>query len=319
MGNNQNNGKAGAMTPATKEGGVPSFIEYKNRLTSSVLNKISDLRKGGITVPPGYNAENELYMAFLVLTDMKDPRSKAPILTVATPQSVANAMLGMCIQGLSLWKKQCAFILYGNEVQCQRQYQGNVALAKRYGAGDPQAQVIYEGDDFEYEINPATGKIHIIKHEQHLANINKDKIVGAWCIIPYAEHPEWEPKVEVMTMAEIRQSWMQGATKGGSPAHMNFTQEMAKKTVINRACKLFFSTSDDIGIYDQAPEFQENRDTQAPNSQDPVFADIAELKAPKADEVNTQLDEQNAEVQAPPVQGTAQANDPSFDDSFFQA
>ena len=44
---------------------------------------------------------------------------------------------------------------------------------------------------------------------------------------------------------EIRKAWAQGAAKGGSPAHKNFPQEMAKKTVINRACKIFVNTSTD--------------------------------------------------------------------------
>ena len=36
--------------------------------------------------------------------------------------------------------------------------------------------------------------------------------------------------------------------KGNSGAHKNFTQEMSKKTVTNRACKHFYSTSDDSDI-----------------------------------------------------------------------
>ena len=57
-----------------------------------------------------------------------------------------------------------------------------------------------------------------------------------------------------MTMAEIRQAWMQGATKGNSPAHKNFPAEMSKKTVISRACKLFISSSDDSSLFDDEPE-----------------------------------------------------------------
>ena len=154
------------------------------------------------------------------------------MLSQVTPQSVANSLLTMCIKGLSMEKGQCTFIQYGNEVQLQQEYHGTIALAKRYGAGDPQAQVSYAGDEFEYEINPKTGKKVITKHVQKLENIDNDKIVGAWCLVPYADHPDWEPKVEIMTMKEIRQSWLQGPTKGQSPAHRNFPQEMAKKTVL---------------------------------------------------------------------------------------
>jgi recombination protein RecT len=43
---------------------------------------------------------------------------------------------------------------------------------------------------------------------------------------------------------------MQGATKGGSPAHKNFPDQMAIKTVISRACKTFISSSDDSALFD---------------------------------------------------------------------
>jgi len=286
MSTNQNGQRAASNVPAKKQESTEvAFINYKNKITESVLNRIAALQKGGITVPKGFSADNQIYLAFLKLTGMTDPSSKKPVLSLVTPQSVANAMLTMCLKGLSMEKGQCTFIRYGNELQFQQEYHGTVALAKRYGAGDPQAQVIYEGDDFEYEINPKTGKKVVKKHIQKLQNINNDKIVGAWCLVPYAEHPDWEPKVEVMTMDEIRRSWMQGATKGQSPAHRNFPQEMAKKTVIGRACKLFVSTSDDAGVYgtDDSPEWQESQEAPAEaNAKEAVFAELPQAPEPAA-------------------------------------
>ena len=299
---------------------MTSFIEYKNRLTQSVLNKIGELRKGGITVPVGYSADNQIYLAFLKLTSMT-AKNGQPMLSQVTPQSVANSLLTMCIKGLSMEKGQCTFIQYGNEVQLQQEYHGTIALAKRYGADDPQAQVIYEGDEFEFEINPKTGKKVVTKHVQKLENIDNEKIIGAWCLVPYADHPEKEPKVEVMTMKEIRQSWLQGPTKGQSPAHRNFPQEMAKKTVIGRACKLFISTSDDAGVYEsnQAPEWQENRvegDAERANATDAVFTEIP-TQAPTPEEVQAaagepleDVDQQTGEVKEAPAQEAPAAEEP---------
>lgn len=273
------------------------FITYKNKITGSVLKRIADLQKGGITVPKGFSADNQIYLAFLKLSSMEDQKTHQPILQTVTPQSVANALLTMCLKGLSMEKGQCTFIRYGRDLQFQQEYHGTVALAKRYGAGDPQAQVIYEGDEFDYEINPATGKKRVIKHVQRLENIKNDKIVGAWCLVPYADHPEWEPKVEVMTIEEIRRSWAQGATRGESPAHRNFPQEMAKKTVIGRACKLFVSTSDDAGVYGdpETPEWQEG--TETPNSRDAVFEELP-AAAPESVPEN---DPETAETPADPA------------------
>ena len=298
MQNTQNGQRAASNVPAQKGNTQEvAFINYKNKITDSVLNRIAALQKGGITVPKGFSADNQIYLAFLKLTSMNDPASKKPVLSMVTPQSVANAMLTMCLKGLSMEKGQCTFIRYGNELQFQQEYHGTVALAKRYGAGDPQAQVIYEGDEFEYEINPRTGKKVITKHVQKLQNISNDKIVGAWCLVPYAEHPDWDPKVEVMTMDEIRRSWMQGATKGQSPAHRNFPQEMAKKTVIGRACKLFVSTSDDAGVYgEESPEWQETEpNTQVANATEAVFVELP--KAPEPEEVKAE--EPAADIKVP--------------------
>ncbi|MPN64903.1 hypothetical protein SDC9_212681 [bioreactor metagenome] len=58
--------------------------------------------------------------------------------------------------------------------------------------------------------------------------------------------------VEVMNIGQIKKSWNQGAAKGNSGAHQNFADEMAKKTVINRACKMFVNTSDDSELLVEA-------------------------------------------------------------------
>ena len=309
MTNNTPNGlrAAGNNTPATTG---EDFISYKNRITTSVLNKIAALQKGGITVPKGFSADNQIYLAFLKLSSMEDPKTHQPILQTVTPQSVANALLTMCLKGLSMEKGQCTFIRYGRELQFQQMYHGTVALAKRYGADDPQAQVIYEGDEFEYEINPQTGKKRVIRHVQRLENIKGDKIVGAWCLIPYAGHPEKDPKVEVMTMDEIRRSWMQGATRGERRAHRNFPQEMAKKTVIGRACKLFVSTSDDSGVYgdpEEVPEWQEGAEA-LPNAREAVFE---ELPSAAPESVPAEPGTQAAEPAPEPDPDPAPAPDPA--------
>ena len=320
MTNNTQNGlrAAGNNTPATAG---EDFISYKNRITTSVLNKIAALQKGGITVPKGFSADNQIYLAFLKLSSMEDPKNHQPILQTVTPQSVANALLTMCLKGLSMEKGQCTFIRYGRELQFQQMYHGTVALAKRYGADDPQAQVIYEGDEFEYEINPATGKKRVIKHVQRLENIKSDKIVGAWCLVPYAGHPELDPKVEVMTIDEIRRSWMQGATRGESPAHRNFPQEMAKKTVIGRACKLFVSTSDDAGVYGypETPEWQEGAET--PNSREAVFEELPAAAPEPAPERETETGGDQAEPAPEPEPAPAPAvpDEKPLNADFFNA
>lgn len=211
-------------------------------ITDSVVSRINELQEiGALTLPKTYAVGNELKMAWFALQEVKDRNSK-PALEVCTKESVANALLKMSIQGLSVWKKQCDFIVYGNKLSCEREYHGTIALALRTGIviGVPEAEVIYEGDIFKYRI--VNGKKEVVEHSQELENIDINKIKGAYAIVPLKDG---DFHTEIMTIQQIKQAWMQGAMKGQSGAHKNFTDQMAKKTVISRALKLYISSSDD--------------------------------------------------------------------------
>ena len=87
----------------------------------------------------------------------------------------------------------------------------------------------------------------IVKHSQKLENIDNSKIKGAYALVTLADGTT---QVTIMSMQQIRAAWGQGVTKGNSPAHKNFAEEMAKKTVIGRACKAIINSSDDAWLYD---------------------------------------------------------------------
>jgi recombination protein RecT len=146
-------------------------------------------------------------------------------------------------------KNQGYFIVYGNKLEFQRSYFGTVALAKRVGGikQEPIANVIYEGDEFVYTIDPNTARIQIIKHEQKIENIDNTKIKAVYAL---TVDLEGTTQVTIMSMQQIRAAWQQGPTKGNSPAHKNFPEEMAKKTVIGRTCKMIINSSDDAWLYD---------------------------------------------------------------------
>jgi len=218
-----------------------------------VLARVNHFKAfGELRIPKDYNPENALKSAWLILQDIKTKDDK-PVLDVCDKNSIAQSLFDMVIQGLSPMKKQCAFIAYGKKLTLVREYHGTIALAKRFGnVKEPIAEIIYEGDSFEYEVNPLTGKKKIVKHEQKFENIDPNKIKGAYCVLTFDD--DREPYVEVMNIFQIKTAWNQGAMKGNSPAHKNFPDEMAKKTVIGRACKLYISSSDDGGIYEDIPD-----------------------------------------------------------------
>jgi recombination protein RecT len=221
--------------------------QKKTEITDKVLKKLELMQGAGeIRLPENYSAENALKSAQLYLSEQLTKDNK-PVLEACTTVSIANALLKMVVQGLSVVKNQCYFIAYGNKLNFQRSYFGSVALAKRVSnVTDVVPVVIYDGDEFELGIDIDTGYRKVLKHVPAFQNIDNAKIKGAYAIVHKSDGTK---QVEVMTIAEIEQAWQQGTTKGASPAHKNFRQEMAKKTVINRACKEPINTSDDAHLY----------------------------------------------------------------------
>jgi recombination protein RecT len=213
-----------------------------------VAEKVKQFQESGeLHFPANYSPENAMKSAWLTLQNTLD-RNKKPALEVCTKDSIANSLLDMVVQGLNPTKKQGYFIVYGNQLTFQRSYFGTMAVTKRVtGAKSIDAAVIYEGDEVDYEM--VNGRITNLKHKQKFGNINKEKIMGAYATIVIDKEEVYH---ELMTIDELRQAWSkaqfwakgQAKEKEGS-THDEFKQEMAKKTVINRACKKFLNSSDD--------------------------------------------------------------------------
>lgn len=215
-------------------------------ITDNVLGRIKELEAvGSIVLPKNYNPGNALKSALLILSETVD-KDRKPVLQSCSKVSICNALLDMCLQGLSPVKKQCYFIAYGGKLQLSKSYLGNIAATKRLkGVKDVKAHAIYEGDEFEEGYDYKTGIITVTKFIPKFENVDLSKIKGAFAVVIGEDGPI---HTEVMNISQIKAAWNQGASKGNSGAHKNFTDEMAKKTVINRACKNFVCTSDDSDI-----------------------------------------------------------------------
>lgn len=248
----------------------------KKDVVDVVDKRIDEYIKGGkLHIPEGYSPDNAMKSAWLTLQNTID-RDKKPVLATCTRNSIANALLDMVVQGLTPAKNQCYFIAYGSQLACQRSYFGTMAVAKRVSPDIDEiiAQVVYEGDTLKYKI--IRGKKVITDHEQALGNVDNSKIVAAYCMIL---DKDGEIKVcEIMTWEEILQSWKQsqvkpvmedGKLKAGT-THEKYPGEMAKRTVINRACKGIINSSGDDCLLES---FNRGNDIQADQE---VAEEIAE-------------------------------------------
>ena len=229
-----------------KEANKLPVVKEEANITDNVLNKIQKFQSNGqIYFPNNYSPENALKSAWLKLQDVKDKNGKLA-LEVCTRESVANALLNMVIQGLNPMKNQCYFIPYGNQLTLMRSYFGSITVAKQFGEiEDITAEVIYEGDKLETEIK--RGKTIIKTHTRSFENINKAKIVGAYATILYKDDTE---ESVVMTLEQIKTSWKKSKLNpdGKDSTHSLFTEDMCKRTVINKICKYYINTKDDSNL-----------------------------------------------------------------------
>lgn len=221
----------------------------KTEITDSVLQKVNSLQSvGELKIPNDYSPENALKSAYLILSEQKD-RDNKPVLESCSKESIANTLFDMVIQGLSPMKKQCYFIPYAGKLTLSKSYAGTMAIAKRVAKIESiTANVIYKKDEFVYQTDPVSGYKKLVSHQQRLENIDINEIVGAYAVIKFMDQTSF---IEPMTMKQIQTSWMQGPTKGTSPAHKNFPDEMCKKTAINRACKMIINSSSDSDMYNE--------------------------------------------------------------------
>ena len=237
-------------TQIAKEKETQSKELIAKDFTEGMVIEIKQKEKFGLTFPENYNYTNELMSAMLILQDTVD-MNKKPVLQSCSKASIENALINMVTDGLSMRKKQCYPVAYAGKLSCQPSVYGATCVARRYGLLDIEAEVIYEGDTFNYTI--VNGKKTITEHIQEIGNIDNDKIKGAYAI---AFLKDGTSKVEIMTIGQIKTAWKQGFgyKENGNGVHQKFTDQMAKKTVKNRLLKAINNTYSGFGRDDDYEE-----------------------------------------------------------------
>ncbi|MGL9772273.1 recombinase RecT [Enterococcus sp. DIV0996a] len=261
-------------------------------LDEQVIGNLERLREQGLEMPPGYSPQNALKSAFFELTN----NTGGNLLQMAATNqemktSISNALLDMVIQGLSPAKKQCYFIKYGNKVQLMRSYFGTMAVLDRVtGGADITPVVVRQGDDFQVGMNGPN--MVVTKHETKFENLDNE-IVAAYVVIKLANGKEI---MTVMTKKQIDQSWAKSKMKGSGP-QKEFPEEMAKRTVINRAAKSLINTSNDNDLLVQAAkdtlenEFDDERKDVTPQPKQVVALEEKLFSNKKAEPIQKEAEE----------------------------
>lgn len=312
------------MTQTSQQGGqqantqltsqnATALKRMQEETTQQIMERVTGWQETGeVVLPKGYHVGNAIKLAWLYLQTVENLQHQKAI-DYCTKDSICNALLNMVING-EYPQKHCYFIMYGNRLEWQERYLGKLMRAKRdTEIGKVNAQVIYEGDEFVYTIDE-NGEKQLVKHVPNLANIDNTKILAAYAVVI---NKDGTRHIEVMTGTQIQKAWEQGAMKGKSGAHTNFTDQMCMKTVIQRACKIALDSTADPGDDDDPNHYDEaTAEREAAQGRQAIDAEAVEVKdeqvaapAPKGLEANASyIDMSNTQQPAAEPAPAANAN-----------
>lgn len=188
---------------------------------------------------PDFDVNNSKKLALQFANKLVDVKTKTnqPAYRVCTPDSIKQTFFEVLDKNIDLSKSQGALIAYGDKLQLQLEYFGNVKTAKEAipNLVDIRGTVIYKGDEIEVSVNNGLYKIE--KHKTNFFNMKDENIIGAYSIAIYRDESgkEYQGEVELMNAQELKNSWLQ--SKNGTSVHSKFGHEMARKTVESRNAK----------------------------------------------------------------------------------
>ena len=181
-------------------------------------------------------------------------------------------------------------------------YFGRVKEARRiYPQWNPRATVIREGDEFIFEIDPATGEKRLVKHVQKFENLD-NPFVGVYLYAPTLDGSHNE--LHIMTKAQVMKAWAKSANKSLT-THREFEERMVQKTIINSVCNMlvnshpenssFADNSDDPNAPETEPEYAEAEEIvevqELPDAPQYVDTETGEIKNEPAPEAHVHAQE----------------------------
>lgn len=169
-------------------------------------------------------------------------------------RSLVRTLLKGAFLGLDFFNKECYAIPYGNKVQFQTDYKGEVKLCKKYSINpikDIYAKIVREGDFFEEEIREGQQYINFKP-----LPFNNGKIIGAFAVCLFKDG---SMIYDTMSTEEIENTRKNYSKMPNGQAWSKSTGEMYKKTVLRRLCKLIeldFETLEQKKIFEEASDME---------------------------------------------------------------
>ena len=230
-------------------------------LSSQTTQWITDnLKKPemAIAVPKGYNIGNEVSSLIFAISQVKDKDGRSA-LEICSPAQVMNEVKDCIVQGLSVSKKHVYPIIYGGQLSLQRSYYGTLAaLSYMFPYLQVYANVLYEGDEYDLITDDLMGFTYVTNVRSKIENHDKP-IIAAYGNIIDTRTKERVYGL-VMSWNEIQKNWAKSKTPPEkNSVQKDFPQEMAKRTLINRMCKMFVNSgantnTEQVGAFNRLTE-----------------------------------------------------------------
>ena len=176
-------------------------------------------------LPEGFNKARFVQNCISFLND------NGAIFKKYSPQVIMAGLLKGAYLNLDAMSQEYYLIPYGDRLNFQTSYKGQIKLVKRYSTRkirDIYAKVIREGDEFSESIVNGVQTFSFIPKP-----LNNAEIIGAFAVIVYEDG---SITYDVMNREEIDNT-RKHSKAANSGAWREFFSEMAKKTVLRRLCK----------------------------------------------------------------------------------
>lgn len=209
------------------------------------LNSLLETKAAAL--PKDFNSTRFLQNCMTVLQDTKG-------IEKCNAVSVARTMLKAAFLGLDFMNKECYAIPYGNGLQFQTDYKGEVKLAKKYSINpirDIYAKLVREGDDFLEEIKEGQ---QFVSYKP--IPFNDGKIIGAFAVCFYIDG---SMIYETMSITEMETTRKNYSKMPNGQSWTKSTGEMYKKTVLRRLCK---NISLDFDSIEQRQAWEDGADAE---------------------------------------------------------
>lgn len=193
-------------------------IKFSDQLTDKLVSVESAL-------PKDFNQKRFVQNCLAVMNE-------TPQLAKINPSQTIQGLLKGAYLGLDFLNRECYLIPYGNSVQFQTDYKGEVKFTKKYSIRkikDIYAKVVRQGDEFTEEIVDGMPSIDFKP-----LPFNDAEIIGAFAVVLYQDGGM---AYEVMSVKDINSVRNNYSKASQSKAWKNSFDEMCKKTVLRRLCK----------------------------------------------------------------------------------